>query len=194
MDHISCLIQFTLVVDNFGIKYVGKEHANHLLSTLKEHYTINIDWEGKLYCGIILTWDYIKKHVDISMPRYIKKLLQRFQHELRKAQHSPFYCPPKKYGKDAQDPLPVDDSPKLPKTGIIRIQQIVGAVLYYARCVDLTLLMTLSTIVHEQTKATKKTDMSVNHIMLDYCATHPDDTIRFGPPTWSSTSTAMPPT
>jgi hypothetical protein len=90
MDHISCLIQFTLVVDNFGIKYVGKEHANHLLSTLKEHYTIDIDWEGKLYCGIILTWDYIKKHVDISMPGYIKKLLQRFQHELRKAQHSPY--------------------------------------------------------------------------------------------------------
>jgi hypothetical protein len=38
--------------------------------------------------------------------------------------------------------------------------------------------MTLSTIAHEQTKATEKTDMSVNH-MLDYCATHPDATIRF---------------
>jgi hypothetical protein len=139
--HISRPIQFTLVVDDFGIKYVGKEHADHLLNVLKEHYTIDINWEGKLYCGITLTWDYIKKHVDISMPGYIKKLLQRFQHELQKAQHSPFYCPPKKYGKDAQDPLPVDDSPKLPKTGITRIQQIVGAVLYYARCVDLTLLM-----------------------------------------------------
>jgi hypothetical protein len=176
--HISRPIQFTLVVDDFGIKYVGKQHADHLLNALKEHYTIDIDWEGKLYCGITLTWDYKNKHVDISMPGYIKKLLQRFQQELRKAQHSPFYCPPKKYGKDAQDPLPIDESAKLPKSGITRIQQIVGAILYYARCVDLTLLMTLSTIAHEQTKATEKTDMSVNH-MLDYCATHPDATIRF---------------
>jgi hypothetical protein len=32
-------VQFTLVVvvDNFGIKYVGKEHLEHLLTALKEH-------------------------------------------------------------------------------------------------------------------------------------------------------------
>ena len=28
-------IFFTLVVDNFGVKYVGKEHARHLVSLLK---------------------------------------------------------------------------------------------------------------------------------------------------------------
>ena len=32
--HKTCLIQFTLVVDNFGVKYAGKEHADHLLSIL----------------------------------------------------------------------------------------------------------------------------------------------------------------
>jgi hypothetical protein len=31
-------ISFTLVVDDFGVKYVGKEHAMHLISILKEHY------------------------------------------------------------------------------------------------------------------------------------------------------------
>ena len=30
-------IQFTLVVDNFGVKYVGKEHALHLKQTLEEN-------------------------------------------------------------------------------------------------------------------------------------------------------------
>jgi hypothetical protein len=176
--HISRPISFTLVVDDFGIKYVGKEHADHLLNALKEHYTLDVDWDGKLYSGITLTWDYKNKQVDISMPGYIKKILQRFLHECKKPQHSPHYCSPKKYGDNAQDPLPEDESPSLNKPGITRIQQIVGAVLYYARCVDLTLLMTLSTIAHEQTKATENTNLSVNQ-MLDYCATHPDATIRF---------------
>ena len=30
--HTMRLICFTLVVDDFGIKYVGEEHADHLLS------------------------------------------------------------------------------------------------------------------------------------------------------------------
>ncbi|KAL7478073.1 hypothetical protein ACHAW6_003858 [Cyclotella cf. meneghiniana] len=151
--HISQPIRFTLVVDNFGIKYVGKEHADRLLATLQEHYILDIDWAAKLYCVITLDWDYECGTINISMPNYIKKLLQRFQHECKKPQRSPHCCAPKRYGKDAQLPLPIDDSPHLNKKGITRIHQIIGAILYYACCVDITLLMTLSTIAHEQTKA-----------------------------------------
>ena len=45
---------FTLVVDDFGIKYVGKEHVQHLLRILMELYKVEEDWTGSLYCGIIL--------------------------------------------------------------------------------------------------------------------------------------------
>ena len=38
--------------------------------------------------------------------------------------------------------------------------------------------MMLSTIAHEQTKATKTMNLSVNQ-MLDYCATHPNSKICF---------------
>jgi hypothetical protein len=31
-------ISFTLVVDGFGVKYIGKEHVLHLLKILKEHH------------------------------------------------------------------------------------------------------------------------------------------------------------
>jgi len=31
-------ISFTLCVDDFGIKYVGRKHAEHLASILSEHY------------------------------------------------------------------------------------------------------------------------------------------------------------
>ena len=33
--HVYCPITFTLVVDDFGVKYVGKNNANHLVATLK---------------------------------------------------------------------------------------------------------------------------------------------------------------
>ena len=31
-------ISFTLVVDDFGVKYFGKEHAEHLINVLTQHY------------------------------------------------------------------------------------------------------------------------------------------------------------
>ena len=37
-------VQFILLVDDFGIKYVGKEHALHLLKNLELNYEITIDW------------------------------------------------------------------------------------------------------------------------------------------------------
>ena len=51
-------IWFTLCVDNFGVKYVGKEHADYLMSVLKQFYNVTEDWEGAIYCGISLYWHY----------------------------------------------------------------------------------------------------------------------------------------
>ena len=45
---------FTLVVDNFGIKFVGDKHARHLIATLSKYYTVETYWTGGLYCGITL--------------------------------------------------------------------------------------------------------------------------------------------
>ena len=66
--HITRPVLFNLVVDDFGVKYKGKQHAQHLIDTLKKHYEITVDWEGKLFCGIHLKWDYDKRTVELSMP------------------------------------------------------------------------------------------------------------------------------
>ena len=42
-------VSFSLIVDDFGVKYVGDEHAKHLIKVLKEHYTIPEDWEAEKY-------------------------------------------------------------------------------------------------------------------------------------------------
>ena len=46
--------QFTLVVDDSGIKYVGDENLQHLTTVLREHYEISIDRTGAWYIGIHL--------------------------------------------------------------------------------------------------------------------------------------------
>ncbi len=50
--HDTWPIQFTLVVDNFGVKYVGEEHTQHLKNTLEENYKSTCDWTGTRYIGI----------------------------------------------------------------------------------------------------------------------------------------------
>ena len=45
--HAWRLIRFTLVVHDFGVKYVEKEHADHLVQVLKEQYETSEDWGGK---------------------------------------------------------------------------------------------------------------------------------------------------
>jgi hypothetical protein len=39
-------ISFMLCVHDFGVKYVGQEHAKHLLQVLNMHYKGSQDWNG----------------------------------------------------------------------------------------------------------------------------------------------------
>jgi hypothetical protein len=90
----------------------------------------------------------------------------------------PIHTGPKQFGFEAQHPLPLDDSLPLNKTSIMRVQQIVGSILYYARAVDMTVLMALSTIAMNQTKATHKM-MAKCMQLLDYLAYHADAKVHF---------------
>jgi hypothetical protein len=50
--HKTRNIMFTLVVGDFGVKYVNKNDVNHLIASIKENYKLTVDWTGNLYCGI----------------------------------------------------------------------------------------------------------------------------------------------
>jgi hypothetical protein len=139
--HETRAISFTLVVDDFGTKYVKKEDVDHLIASIKSTYSLTEDWTGNMYCGITLKWDYENRHVDISMSGYIKKKLQEYGHIMpKKLQTCPYSPEPKQFGTEAQAPLPADTTLKLDAKGIKRVQQIVGSILYYARAVDMTVL------------------------------------------------------
>ena len=47
--HATREITFSLVVDDFGVKYFGKENVDHLIQALQKQYTIYTDWTRSLF-------------------------------------------------------------------------------------------------------------------------------------------------
>jgi hypothetical protein len=132
-----------------------------------------------LYFSITLDWDYVNQTVDISMLGYIKKKLQEYNHVLPgQMQACPYTPAPKTFGAQAQTPLEVDSSPQLDEKGIKRVQKIVGSIFYYSRAVDMMVLMTLSAIAVEQTKAMTKT-LGKCMQPLDYLASNSEAKVKF---------------
>jgi hypothetical protein len=176
--HKTRPISFTLVVDDFTVKYVGKQHSEHLRNALLRTYELTTDWTETVYSGMTLKWDYDNRTCDISMPGYVSNVLSKFQHNSPKhPQHTPSWYVTPVYGAKTQYAMK-DETPPLTAQQCLTIQKVTGSVSYYARAVDPTVLMPLNDIATEKTKATEKTQAATNQ-MLDYLATHPDTTIRY---------------
>jgi hypothetical protein len=79
--HKTRPILFTLVVDDFAVKYVGNQHTEHLGNALLQAYELTTDWSATVYSGMTLKWDYDKRTCDISMPGYVSNVLSKFQHD-----------------------------------------------------------------------------------------------------------------
>jgi hypothetical protein len=178
--HQTRKTMFTLVVDDFGVKYSSRNDADHLINLLRADYEdVTVDWDARLYCGISLKWDYIRRTCEMSMPGYIPAALAKYQHPPpKRPQHAPHRYNTPQYGRHIQLPEPVDESEFLPPPGVKRIQQVTGTILYYGRAVDNTLLVALSDIASRQAKATHLTEQDTNRL-LDYCATNPNAILRF---------------
>jgi hypothetical protein len=176
--HRTRPISFTLVGDHFAVKYVGKQHAEHLRDVLLRTYELTMYWTVTVYSGMTLKWDYKSRTCDISMPGYVSNVLSKFQHDAPKhPQHTPSQYVTPVYGAKNQYTTK-DETPPLTAQQCLTIQKVNGSVLYYTRAVDPTVLMPLNDIATEQTKATEKTQAATNQL-LDYMATHPDATIRY---------------
>ena len=172
-------ISFVLIVDDFGLKYVGKRHAKHLLASLQKNYKVTTDWSGSKFAGIDIEWDYNKRTCRLSMKNYIDELLIKYEHpKPRKPQHAPHAHREIVYGAKQQFAPEDDKSPRLDATGVKRVQGIIGSLLYYARAVDNKLLATLSAISSQQACATENTNKAVNQL-LDYVTTYPSDGITY---------------
>ena len=134
--HKTRPIAFSLVVDDFRVKYTNIKDAEHLENTIKKHYPIKSNWKGDYYLGMTLDWDYNKVHnnrsVTLSMPGYVKEALLEFQHEMTTQQ---FAATPYKepiYGKKVQL-ANIIELLTFTKKQVNLLQRICGKFLYYAR-------------------------------------------------------------
>jgi hypothetical protein len=173
-NHESRDIAFTLVVDDFCIKYTEDEDLAHLLAALREAYVITVDMEGKKYVGINIEFDRVARTVTLSMPDYVRKALLRFgvKRETRHTDAPLRYTPPS-YGSGKQQYTSVDRSKRLSKDEVTRLQEIIGVFLYYARAVDATMLTALSKFSSLQSRATKDLQRAVDRF-LQYASWWPD--------------------
>ena len=113
------------------------------------------------------------------MPGYVKHALHKFQHSTpKKPQDSPYPAMAKQYGIKVQLIDPIDTSAQLPTHEIKRLQQIIGTFLFYGRAIDPTLLTALSELSSGQATPTEATKCACQQF-LDYCASHPDGSIRY---------------
>jgi len=157
--HKTRPISFTLIVDDFGIKYVDKADADHLFNALKQKYDVTTDWETtQHYGGLQLKWDYAKRTCDISIPGYVKRALQRFMHpEPRRREAAPYPCPQRQYGARVQLTDPPDATPALNLKDKKQVREVIGVFLFYARAIDSTMLAALGSLATQQSNPTAQT-------------------------------------
>eukprot|EP00804_Cyclotella_cryptica_P018370 CCRYP_015487-RA/>CCRYP_015487-RA protein AED:0.13 eAED:0.11 QI:0/0/0/1/0/0.5/2/0/1281 len=168
--HKTRNIQFVLVVDDFGIKYIKQQDMDHLITSLRKYYDVSVDMEGREFVKIELDWDYEQGKVHLSMKPYLLKALRQFDNLVpRKKQDSPYPHVPPKYGLKQQF-AEYDSSPDVGKDKQKEIQTITGKFLWYARAVDNTMLAPLSELAAQQSKPTENTVTNTKQF-LDYCAT-----------------------
>jgi len=140
------------------VEYTGKEHAQHLIQTLKPHYDVTMDWKGS---------------------KFISNLLHQLHHHSpTKPTHSPHKHQIPYYGAKQQYAPTPNLSQVLSSTEQMKIQMLVGALLYYARAVDNKLLVVLGSIVTQTYLPTQTTQDSINQL-LQYVSTYQNDSIIY---------------
>ena len=79
-EHETRKAKLCLCVDDFGIKYYNSSDTEHLLSALKQAYTVTVNRTGVNFCELDIEWHYSKGYVEISMPEYVQKALLGLKH------------------------------------------------------------------------------------------------------------------
>ena len=176
--HATRPIAFTLIVDDFGIKYTDRADAEHLHAALRELYVITVDWSGDQYIGLHINHDKKAHIITISIPDYVNKAIKRFAPQLLNTQgkQAPMRYHPFVYGPHVAEAVPEDASPLLDDTRKRRLQGILGTFLYYARALDITAafpVAKLASLPH-----TEHTDELATHF-LSYMTAHPHAHVQF---------------
>jgi len=181
--HITNSVSFTLVVDDFGIKYTHKADADHLLTVLRELYIMTED-RGLVqkYVGITIKHDRKQKLMQLSMPGYVNKALQRFGKAKQRGAKSPLIYIPPILGQAQQiaPELTADEATLVDANTKTYVQEVTGVFLFYSRAVDPTMLTAVNKISMQSSKPTQATLKAIDRL-LSYAERYPDATMEIRP-------------
>jgi hypothetical protein len=171
-------IRFALVVDDFAVVWASQIAMAHFLRTLRRLYTVKVDYDGSKYLGMNINVNRIERHVTLTMPGYINKLLKRVRPAGIKGAHTPsIYCQPE-YKTAKVQTATVDMSPLATHAQAHELQVVVGTLLYYARAVDPSILTMVHTLGSVQARPTIN-DMRKMERLLQYVSVHQNHGVRF---------------
>jgi hypothetical protein len=171
-------VRFALVVDDFAVAWKGKENIKHFIQTLRKMYTVKVDWKGSKYLGMDIAIDRVRRHVTLSMPGYIAKLLRRVRPQGVKTARTPSIYHPPNYKSPKAQTATVDSSPLATTLQQKELQIIVGTLLYYARTVDPSILTAVHELGSVQAQPTIQ-DMQKVERLLQYISTHQNGATRY---------------
>ena len=170
-------VAFTLVVDDFLIKYSNKDAADHLLAALRELYILKDDFAStQKYVGITLSHNTARKTIHMSMPGYVQKALVRFKRLNIKGANSPILYVPPKYGRYPQEVYPDNESKPLTAAQLLELQEIVGVFLFYARAVDPLMITAINKIGSSQADATTNVLAQIDRF-ISYASRFPNSSM-----------------
>ena len=172
--HISRSITFTLVVDDFAVKYDSPSDLDHLLSCLHTKYALKTHRTGPSYTYLGYTIDYGRPHrtMTLSMPNYIPNLLKKLRPNGVRPQPSPAVYTPPSYGSRSPQLSHTDTSPLASPSQKLDIQKTCGSLLFYARALDPSFLTAVGALSAQQASPTLSSVAAAERL-LGYAAAHP---------------------
>ena len=164
-------VRFSLVVDDFAILWTKQKSIDHFITTLRQLYSVKINWEGTKYIGMNIDINRKERHVTLSMAGYIDKLLQEVRPEGIKSAKTPAIYFPPNHKKPGAQTATIDDSPAATEEQKKELQSIIGTLLYYSRTVDPSILTAVHELGSNQAKPTIM-DMRKMERVLQYLSIH----------------------
>ena len=180
--HATLPITFTLVVDDFGIKYDSPSDLDHLISCLSQKYELKVHRTGNLYkyLGYTIDYDRTARTLELSMPDYIPAMLERLRPNCSRTAPSPAIYTPPSYGQKSPQLTPTDASPDASPAQKKIIERVVGSLLFYARAVDASFLTAVGALSAHQSSPTL-THVAAADRLLSYACSHPHHTRMIRP-------------
>ena len=159
-------IQFTLIVNDFAVKWENREDFDHLLHSSETKHTIVCDMDGKQHVRMHLDWNQCIQ--DALSKLEVTKPKQRFK--------GPSKSPSINCRAKIQC-IKDDNSAPLTQEQIKFIQRVIGKFPFMARAVDNAPLHALNDPACQVPKGTQRTWEATQHI-LNHMACNPTPAIR----------------